>query len=348
MLGRRMDYYADVKGYMRRFIVILMAGLVFVGCKGRKAANSFEAYSVVNDLLKAQMDADSTSLCGLVCIKETSSSQDPLCIVMNRAEGRQDALTVYDNGTVIVSGALMQAPALTYFMDIMGVTPEDKLPTNHGWTSSGDLDSFIFDYQHLTGADSITIRECFLKSSRWHMVRYAHDNPGITEEFVSRLPDYFGEFDAHAALRSKLDDERNFVAIAGGYGLQLSPQQIVAYYDAIANGGVQTGHNNLNFKRICTEGTASVIKQLLLKNVAEGTGRMLQDCTVPIAGKTGYRRYPENHDIGVSSFCGFFPGGKPQYTMLVSLIGPKGNDIARVMGLYKEIAENLYKTTTAQ
>lgn len=149
-----------------------------------------------------------------------------------------------------------------------------------------------------------------------------------------------------------------------GYNTMIPPLYTLAYYNAIANGGElvhprliqglrdEQGHYTprpARRKRICSEETARKVRECIREVVLSkhGTGHMLEDDRVAIAGKTG-TAYPISHgayDLSFRrfAFAGFFPYDNPKYTMMVLILAPAGNSAARTSGMVlKNMALRLY------
>lgn len=132
-----------------------------------------------------------------------------------------------------------------------------------------------------------------------------------------------------------------------GYGLSVTPLQILMAGCAIANGGklmrpilVERIYNDRGVllkevkpkvrDQVISEETASLMKEILKGVITEGTGKLAQlDNGVVAFGKTGTSRKlingkydPKRH---YASFMGFFPADKPKYGVLVMLDDPTGN-----------------------
>jgi len=120
-----------------------------------------------------------------------------------------------------------------------------------------------------------------------------------------------------------------------GYGISLTPLQILSFYNAVANDGVMVkptfldSSNKLgleyknNFKRqilnpsICSKSTLSIVQKMLYDVVhhENGTAKNIRSDIVDIAGKTGTAQvgYIGNKVDYISSFVGYFPADKPKY-----------------------------------
>ena len=157
-----------------------------------------------------------------------------------------------------------------------------------------------------------------------------------------------------------------------GYELLMTPLQVLAFYNAIANDGryikprfvAEVRRGNQVVRSFDTEvihpsiaSTKTVkIAQRLLADVVEkpyGTAHKLYDKHFPIAGKTGtaqvnYQLGKENVDY-VSSFVGYFPADAPRYSCIVVVHRPDKNDKiygADVAGpVFKSIAQKIYATS---
>lgn len=155
-----------------------------------------------------------------------------------------------------------------------------------------------------------------------------------------------------------------------GYGLSLTPLQILNFYNAIANDGIQIKPRLVKEVRdrdqlvkeygaetransICSKETAKIAQSLLTRTVEKGTASNVKSSYVNLAGKTGTAQtgYSAGKSKGhyTASFAGFFPAENPQYTVIVIV-----NDPDRSIGFYggqvaapafKEIAEKIYTRT---
>ena len=148
-----------------------------------------------------------------------------------------------------------------------------------------------------------------------------------------------------------------------GYGLSVSPLQILMAGCVLANGGklmqpyiVQKVFNDQGvllqeFKpkvkeQVLAEETSAMMREALKGVITNGTGKMAKlDGNVEAFGKTGTSRKfigkaydPKRH---YASFMGFFPADKPQYGMLFMLDDPAGDatggDVAAP--LFKKIGD---------
>ena len=152
-----------------------------------------------------------------------------------------------------------------------------------------------------------------------------------------------------------------------GYELQITPLQLAAFYNAVANDGemmkpylvqeiINDGKTEKFFKptivdkRIAKPSTISQVKELLEGVVENGTAKKLKSDIYEFAGKTGtaqvnYSRIKKGGMKHQASFAGYFPAKDPVYTCIVVINDPKqgsfyGGDVAGPV--FREIADKAY------
>ncbi len=225
----------------------------------------------------------------------------------------------------------------------------------------------------------ITVREAFEKSSNVGVSKIIYNayknNP---KKFIEHL--YKMSLDKPLCLEIagetkpyiiNPDDKKNWCKtslpwMSVGYGVQLTPLQILTFYNAVANNGKmvkpmfvkeikQTGKIIKVFKpsiinkSICSESTIKKAQQLLEGVVERGTARALKNSIYKIAGKTGTAKISEGKSgygkYYNATFVGFFPSDKPKYSCIVVINKPSkglyyGSAVAAPV--FKEIADKVY------
>lgn len=155
--------------------------------------------------------------------------------------------------------------------------------------------------------------------------------------------------------------------MAYGYEVELTPLQILTFYNAVANNGImvkpqlvkelkQTGKSIKVFEpevinpAIASPKTIAFAKQMLEGVVQHGTARnLMKDFHVKIAGKTGTARIIENGRYVKkyqSAFVGYFPADKPLYSCIVVINDAKGIYYGSLVSgpVFKDIADKVYAT----
>ena len=161
--------------------------------------------------------------------------------------------------------------------------------------------------------------------------------------------------------------------MAYGYGVAMTPLQTLTFYNAIANDGEMVkprfiekigvigelpqqifGKEILN-PSICSQSTIEKVKNMMFNVIDKkwGTAHNIKDRDFAIAGKTGTCQVDYNR-IGkevqyISSFVGYFPANKPEYSCIVVIhrpnkrLGYYGSTVAAPV--FKKIAKKIYTAT---
>lgn len=159
--------------------------------------------------------------------------------------------------------------------------------------------------------------------------------------------------------------------MAYGYEIKMTPLQMLAFYNSVANDGKmiapifvkeirRLGNTIEQFKartisdKICSATTLKKVKSLLEGVVTEGTGKnIIKNSLYTVAGKTGTAQIA-NRDSGYgakktyqASFCGYFPANHPKYAMIVVINHPTvGSYLAALVAgpVFREIADRVYSS----
>lgn len=173
-------------------------------------------------------------------------------------------------------------------------------------------------------------------------------------------------------------DNGTLPRLAIGYNMELTPLNIVTFYNAIANNGrmmkpylleavLQDGKVVQNYgpsvmrECICSEKTIKMLKQamgMVTTNEGGTAYRQLHGAVCPIAGKTGtaqrlfkmgngkYGYRDGNVESQQATFVGFFPQDKPKYTAIVVMWSkPSSKNFfgaSYSAPVFREIADRIY------
>lgn len=157
-----------------------------------------------------------------------------------------------------------------------------------------------------------------------------------------------------------------------GYELKLTPLQILAFYNAIANDGQRMkprlvkeirnrGEVMETFEpeevggRICSRKTLNEVRNMLESVVENGTARNIYTPKYRIAGKTGTARMASGAAGYVggryrASFVGYFPADEPLYSCIVVIDNPRNGYYATTVSapVFREIADKVYSMAYVQ
>jgi cell division protein FtsI (penicillin-binding protein 3) len=157
--------------------------------------------------------------------------------------------------------------------------------------------------------------------------------------------------------------------MAYGYEMRLTPLQMLAFYNSVANNGKMIapifvreiqhlGNTIEHFQarvinpKVCSDATLGKMRSLLEGVVQEGTGKtFIKNNLYTVAGKTGTAQIA-NDGAGYgekktyqASFCGYFPADHPKYSMIVVISHPTaGNYLAAYVAgpVFREIADRVF------
>ncbi len=234
---------------------------------------------------------------------------------------------------------------------------------------------------HYGGFGKITLSQVIEKSSNVGIVKFVYENYNKQpQKFVNRMYG-FGlhnqtGIDIKGEGKPIIPDPKNdnwsgisLPWMAYGYGVELTPLQILTYYNGIANDGKvmkpylaseikQFDKSIKKFKpqilnsSLASSNTIHEIQKMLRGVVLRGTGaEYVKSPYVDIAGKTGTAQadYWKGAKQYIASFVGYFPADHPRYSMIVVIHKPnpeKGYYGAQVAGsVFKKIAEYVYGKT---
>lgn len=169
-----------------------------------------------------------------------------------------------------------------------------------------------------------------------------------------------------------------------GYGVSVTPMQILMFYNAVANNGVmvkprfikqlrrqnaieKTFEPEILNPKIASDETLQKVKKVMENVIVKGTADNIYSSSFSMAGKTGTaKKFVQKHidkegnvvSAGYSnkhytaSFVGFFPVEEPKYSCIVVVHDPdkkKGYYGATVAApVFKEIAQKIYTSTPVE
>ncbi|QKG55316.1 transpeptidase family protein [Hymenobacter sp. BRD128] len=246
---------------------------------------------------------------------------------------------------------------------------DDKVDTGPGRMFIGGA---VKTDSHANGR--ITVQQVFEKSSNIGVARL------VQEHFAgnpTQYTDYLKKFGLDKPLGFQMSGEAlpyvkdpkdrswsrtSLSTMAIGYELKLAPLQTLAFYNAVANGGVKVApmivkeikqadqvvehfDTQVLNPKICSDATLRKLHAMLEGVVLEGTAKAIRPKDYSIAGKTGTAwkfkngRYTKTYS---TSFCGFFPADKPKYSCIVVIDSPSkgriyGGDVAAPV--FRDVAD---------
>lgn len=289
----------------------------------------------------------------------------------------------YAVGAAGEPGSVIKAAAMIALLEDGYVTPGDTIDL--GTTGKYKFYDRVLSESDGKGLGKVTVKRMMEKSSNG-LARLVYDHyRDKPERFVNRW--YAMGLDKKVGICLKGEGEpyikypkdKDWSAItlpwmSIGYELRLTPLQILAFYNAIANDGqrmkprlvkeirnrgevVKTFPVEEVGGRICSRKTLNEVKDMLEGVVENGTARNICTSKYRIAGKTGTARMADgSKGYGIrryrASFVGYFPAEAPLYSCIVVIDDPSLSKgfYANVVSasVFREIADKVYSMAYVQ
>jgi cell division protein FtsI (penicillin-binding protein 3) len=318
---------------------------------------------------------------GCVVVMETATGNVMAMANLSRtSSGDYREIYNYAIGELSDPGSTMKLLTLLALLEDGFITPSDSISTGDG---TYKVHSHTIRDTREGGHGRITIKRSFEVSSNVAMAKlvsnYYQKDPSRFTRFFEQVKlneptgiEIHGE--AIPYLKTPADSTWSGLTLpmmSMGYEMSVTPLQILAFYNAIANDGYwvkprlvseyrSRGRTVRSFpvvksdKPICSTSTLESLKDMLIGVVENGTAQNLKDHAIPIAGKTGTAKIAKGQGGYVSeykaSFCGFFPAHKPKYSCIVVVTNPAregyyGNVVAGP--IFRAIADQVYSSNFA-
>ena len=271
-------------------------------------------------------------------------------------------------------GSTFKLPMLIAVLEEGKISINDTVNTKNGVLSINDFSitdeikrgkisiKDAFTYSSNVGMATI-VRETFTKKEKKLIERiYSMGLNGISGVDL--------EGEKHPKIKNP-DEKKNWSKItlaqmAIGYEIDVTPMQILTFYNAIANDGIRVtpkigiAYKNengeqeeivrqMNNELICNQKTVKQVQNALLSVVETGTAKDIRSPYYKIAGKTGTAKYYDEKTSSYfeeyrASFVGYFPADSPIYSCIVVINRPKGEYYGAQIAapVFKAIADKLY------
>ena len=289
----------------------------------------------------------------------------------------------YAVGESTEPGSTFKLPSLMAALEDGVIDTSDIVDTGNGTVKYYTKTIRDHDTQN-GGYGKITVKQVFEKSSNVGISKliYEHykDHP---KDFVNRL--YAMKLNQKLDLQikgegtpvirypgDKLWSGISLPMMSHGYEVQLTPLQILTFYNAVANDGrmmkprfvtgilrngsvIKTYTPEVIINSIASHSTIGKAKKMMEGVVERGTATNLRNANYKIAGKTGTAQiakdnkgYRQGNRMSYqASFCGYFPAENPLYSCIVVVNAPSngvyyGNIVAGTV--FKEISDKVFAT----
>ena len=279
-------------------------------------------------------------------------------------------------GTSNEPGSVFKLAGYLSLFDDGYITLKDSINTNHASAVYGGHP--LTDDGHNTQYTFLTPGKAFAISSNVAIANWLNKYYGNNKDkFYKKLQQFKLTQLTDVGIKGErnpfINKPQNWSAmslawIAHGYEVKFTPLQILAFYNAVANGGthvkpyliqqvVDNGKVIRDYKpqssteKICSPEAAAMAKQIMLRVIEDenGTGRSIRTPHYRIAGKTGTAKMSFDNKGFTNKNLSSFPKDKPfvlycasSYRTMVasSILKQRGWDnFSDVIGGFKEISK---------
>jgi cell division protein FtsI (penicillin-binding protein 3) len=282
----------------------------------------------------------------------------------------------YAVGVGTVPGSTFKLMSLVALMEDFQVPLSERVNIGNGTVFFSNVK--VSD-SHPPEVSDITMLEAFEQSSNVGVTKlitkYYASNP---QKYIDRL--YHMNLntplgisipgEAEPYIKTTKDKSWSAISlpwISYGYETKISPLQILAFYNAIANNGklvrplfveaikkrneiIKQFDTEVINPSICSKSTVDKAKIMMEGVVSNGTAKSLKAANYKIAGKTGTAQMGivDGKMTYQASFAGYFPADNPRYSCIVVVSAPSGEVYygSAVAGpVFKDVADKVYATT---
>jgi cell division protein FtsI (penicillin-binding protein 3) len=290
----------------------------------------------------------------------------------------------YAVGVRVEPGSTFKLASMLALLEEKAVRLSDTVDIEGGRKKYSDV--FLEDHEKAR-KNLMTVKEAFSASSNVGVSKlvfnYFNDK---RQSYIKHLQDFnltipTGiELDGEAPPNIKNADDASWSGItlpwmSVGYELEVTPLQLLTFYNAVANDGVMMkpylvseirryNETQKYFKskiikeRIASRDALAQARELLeaVVEMPGGTAYHLRTPQYRFAGKTGTAQLnyskdkPGKHTGGyLGSFVGYFPADNPIYSCIVAISKPKAGHYGGVVAapVFREIADKLISSNIA-
>lgn len=317
--------------------------------------------------------------CAIVMEVETGHIKAIANLTRNAATGQYREVYNYAIAESVEPGSTFKLASMIALLEDGKVQPADSMYIGTG--PAVYYNRALHDVYPIRDGH-ITVREAFEKSSNVAISKLVFD---AYKENPAQFVDHLRKMKLGEPLQIDIPGEgRPFIKdpadrqnwygttlpwMSIGYELQLTPLQLLTFYNAIANDGkmvkpqfvreIRQGGITLEKMKtevmhtsIASKSTIDTVRSLMEGVVESGTARALRNSAFKIAGKTGTAQIAAgksgyNRENYNATFVGYFPADRPKYSCIVVVNNPSAGRIyggAVSAPVFQEIADKVYAT----
>ncbi len=329
---------------MKNEFIALIILFLLVSCQSRQQVT--ENISTIDSILQVNVTSllenklsELDALSGQAIVMEVQSGQIKALVGLTRKDSTN--YQSCENFSVWQSTGLMHPISLLAALETGKLKLSDKVDTGNGIYQVQGRELKDHNW-HRGGYGELTVQEGLATSSNIAIYKTMEkafaNNPQSYFDLLANMS--YGKPDSITGIANlkpahfvtPKDNnwaKSDFAWSSIGYNQQISPIQILTFYNAIANNGKMIQPQLFKDSvvvinpQIASRASIDSLKKALVFNVTDGLGQPAKSDKVLVAGMQGTSSLSTNEDstkdMYAVEFCGYFPTDNPKYSIIVSI-----------------------------
>ena len=329
---------------MKNEFIALIILFLLVSCQSRQQVT--ENISTIDSILQVNVTSllenklsELDALSGQAIVMEVQSGQIKALVGLTKKDSAN--YQSCENFSVWQSTGLMHPISLLVALETGKVKLSDKVDTGNGIYQVHGRELKDHNW-HRGGYGELTVQEGLAASSNIAIYKTMEkafgNNPQAYFNLLANMS--YGKPDSitgianlkPAHIVTPKDNnwaKSDFAWSSIGYNQQISPIQILTFYNAIANNGKMIQPQLYKDSvvvinpQIASRASIDSLKKALVFNITDGLCQPAKSDKVVVAGMQGTSSLSTNEDstkdMYAVEFCGYFPTDNPKYSIIVSI-----------------------------
>ena len=329
---------------MKNEFIALIILFLLVSCQSRQQVT--ENISTIDSILQVNVTSllenklsELDALSGQAIVMEVQSGQIKALVGLTKKDSTN--YQSCENFSVWQSTGLMHPISLLAALETGKVKLSDKVDTGNGIYQVQGRELKDHNW-HRGGYGELTVQEGLAASSNIAIYKTMEkafgNNPQAYFNLLANMS--YGKPDSitgianlkPAHIVTPKDNnwaKSDFAWSSIGYNQQISPIQILTFYNAIANNGKMIQPQLYKDSvvvinpQIASRASIDSLKKALVFNITDGLCQPAKSDKVVVAGMQGTSSLSTNEDstkdMYAVEFCGYFPTDNPKYSIIVSI-----------------------------
>lgn len=329
---------------MKNEFIALIILFLLVSCQSRQQVT--ENISTIDSILQVNVTSllenklsELDALSGQAIVMEVQSGQIKALVGLTKKDSTN--YQSCENFSVWQSTGLMHPISLLVALETGKVKLSDKVDTGNGIYQIHGRELKDHNW-HRGGYGELTIQEGLAASSNIAIYKTMEkafgNNPQSYFDLLANMS--YGKPDSITGIANlkpahfvtPKDNnwaKSDFAWSSIGYNQQISPIQVLIFYNAIANNGKMIQPQLYKDSvvvinpQIASRASIDSLKKALVFNITDGLCQPAKSDKVVVAGMQGTSSLSTNEDstkdMYAVEFCGYFPTDNPKYSIIVSI-----------------------------